>query len=535
MRINTGVNESKDKSPGGIINARRIEDGSDYSYGRPGLDTRLDVYALAAITALGTALRIAYLFQPLKLDEISTFFAYTQGPLLLALTKNVPPNNPFLHTFFVKLSISLFGVHDWSIRLPALAAGVLLIPLTYILFKKMFNGWVGLIAAGLVAASSPLIDYSTNARAYTLQAVLFLFLILIALRLKKQSSTWGWVGFTLVGTLCFYTLPTTLYFFGAVAIWLLLSVIFHDVVESRGIFLVKLVISCAATAVLTVIVFLPVVIRSGLQSVISNPMVQPLPHRYFLEGSWKLALDTWKSWTVALNPVITVVLLAGFIVAIVFHRRISDDKVNLALVVIGWSVVAVTAQHSVSFIRTWLPLLPVYFGFAAAGVYYAGSRLASYVKRKVPRLKLGGGLARVVILLFTAFLMAIVLGLDSPNQNNLLGVPSRESSFKDAKKVASVLKEILKPGDILYVDNFIVPATEYYLMQNGVPAGYLYGNNQGAENVSSPKRILIFEAFSEGHTIELATWNRVSAKDLARAKNIKTLGHSRIFAIEKGP
>ena len=263
-------------------------------------------------------------------------------------------------------------------------------------------------------------------------------------------------------------------------------------------------------------------------------MVQSLPYRYFFEGTWKLALDTWKSWNIALNPVITIVLLAGFIVAVVFHRKISDDKVDLALVIVGWVAIALIAQHSVSFIRTWLPLLPVYFGFAAAGLYYAGSRLAGLMRRKERKLTLGAGFARLVIVLFAVFLAAMVVGLDSPDQSNLLGVPSRETSFLDAKKVASALKQILKPGDIVYVDNFIVPTTEYYLEQEGVPAGYLYSNNQGAENVSTPKRIIIVEAFSEGHTIDLATGNLVSSEELQRARIIKTLGHSKIYAIEKG-
>jgi uncharacterized membrane protein len=504
------------------------------SRGRWSLDDKYDLYALAAITVLGAAIRVAYLFQPLKLDEISTFFAYTRGPLLLALTKNTPPNNQLLHTLLVKLSISLFGLHDWSIRFPAFLAGVLLIPLTYYLFKQMFNRWSGLIAAGLVAASSPLIDYSTNARGYTLQAMLFMILIIIAIHLKRARSTWGWAGFALVGTLCFFALPTTLYFFGAVAIWLGLSAIFRDVSESHLRFLAKLAVSAVATAVMTVLLYLPLVFRSGLQSVTSNPMVQSLPYRYFFEGTWKLALDTWKSWNIALNPVITIVLLAGFIVAVVFHRKISDDKVDLALVIVGWVAIALIAQHSVSFIRTWLPLLPVYFGFAAAGLYYAGSRLAGLMRRKERKLTLGAGFARLVIVLFAVFLAAMVVGLDSPDQSNLLGVPSRETSFLDAKKVASALKQILKPGDIVYVDNFIVPTTEYYLEQEGVPAGYLYSNNQGAENVSTPKRIIIVEAFSEGHTIDLATGNLVSSEELQRARIIKTLGHSKIYAIEKG-
>ena len=52
-------------------------------------------------------------------------------------------------------------------RLPALIAGILLIPATYLLFRVISNNLAALLSSALVAVSSPLIEFSTNARGYT--------------------------------------------------------------------------------------------------------------------------------------------------------------------------------------------------------------------------------------------------------------------------------------------------------------------------------------------------------------------------------
>lgn len=490
---------------------------------------------VGALTVIGALVRLVYISQPLRYDEIITFFSYTASkPVALALAKNNPPCNPLFHTLLVNISTRIFGNAEWAIRLPVFLAGVIAIPLAYVVFKKLFNKWVGLITAALVTASSMLITYSTNARAYSVQSVLVLVLLLLAVQVKGKRSTWGWVLIVVFATLSFYAMPTTLYFFGAIAIWLALSSLLGDTAENRWLFLGKLTGSCFAIAVLTLILYIPVFQKSGLATVTANPMVKPLPLSYFIEGTARLAADTWKSWNLNLNPVFGLLLAMGLVASVVFHRRMSKDRVNLVLVIIGWSALLLLLQRSVANERHWLPLLPIYFGFAAAGLYYVGSRAMKYVGgRRVRPLKLSVGFLCIVILAFTLFQCTIVYSSGFPYQTDATGWLARDTSFRDVKKITASLKNELRAGDIVYVDHLAAPTLEYYFQRSGLPVGYIYGNMHGAENADSPSRVFVIEAFAEGHTVEFAVKDQVTEQEWSSAHLFKKTGDSRIFVIER--
>ena len=491
------------------------------------------IISVGILTLIGGGLRLAFLFQPPRYDEMTTFFAYACNSAPMALTKNNPPCNPLFHSLLVNASSRIFGDVEWAIRLPAFIAGVLLIPLTYLVFRKLYNKWVGMIAAMLVTPSSILIAYSTNARGLMLQAAFFLVLILLAIRVKQRKSTWGWAGIVAVGTLSFFTLPTTLYFFGAVVLWLAISAFLDDIKENRKTFLLKLSASVVITGVFSAVLYIPVIVRSGLESVTSNPMVKSLPFDYFLRGSARLLRDTWNSWNLDVPLVIGVVLVLGLLVAIVFHKRIAKDRVDLALVIIAWCLLVTVFLRSVADERHWIPLLPIFFGFSAAGLHYIGSRALDYWRKRGLKAVLGPVPACAIIVAVAILMSVVVVGSRSPYQNAPSGFPSREMSFKDARTVASALKGTVRPGDIIYVDHLAVPALEYYFLKENTPLGYLYGNIHGAENTSSPIRIIIVEAFGEGHTIPGAVRDRVSAEELDRAWLLKEFDNSRILVIEE--
>src|SRR5215217_5835286 len=60
-------------------------------------------------------------------------------------------------------SIALFGVHDWSARLPGIVAGVLLVPAVFLLANAVAGTVPALAAAFLVVVSAPLVAWSRQA------------------------------------------------------------------------------------------------------------------------------------------------------------------------------------------------------------------------------------------------------------------------------------------------------------------------------------------------------------------------------------
>ena len=489
---------------------------------------RLHYSAFAFLLLLGTGLRFAYLFQPLRYDEVLTFFAYTSHPLTLALTKNQPPNNHLLHTLFVHLSIGLFGNAEWALRVPAFFAGVLIMPFTYLVFRKLYNRSAGFVAMALVVPSLLLINYSTNSRGYTMQTLFFLVLILIGAYLKEKSTPMRWVTFALFGFLILYTMPTSVYFLGAVVLWLGISALVKDTSDGRWRFIAKLAGAVAASGIVTVLLYIPVLLRSGLETITANPMVEPMHNLSdFIVGNFKLFRSVWFSWNVDVNLLIGIALAACFVVSIVFHRKMSRDKVNLAVVTIGWCLLLIIAQRSVSFIRSWMPLLPLYLGFASAGLVFFTARSLRALQARGVKFKPSQVLFVVVVLAFSIFLCSMVVASTSAYQTDELGFPHRAASFKDCFAITSFLQKTLRAGDIVRVDHFVESTLEFDFLKEGIPAGYLADNLQGAECVTKPSRTIYIESFSEGHTVELR------ADEWRKVKVLKEFPYSRILVVEQ--
>lgn len=141
--------------------------------------------ALALIMAVGVALRtIAIGRESLWADEALTYVIAQAPPLALA-TMPLDPTAPlyyWLHILFVPDGASaLVG------RSIALVAGVLAIPAAFFLGRSMIGRSAALFVAVWVAVAAPLVDYSQEARAYSL-LVLVILLSALALHVALTSS-----------------------------------------------------------------------------------------------------------------------------------------------------------------------------------------------------------------------------------------------------------------------------------------------------------------------------------------------------------
>ena len=166
--------------------------------------------ALVLITAFGALLRILELQRPMGSDESATFLYYASRPLLLALTIYGSPNNHLLHTALMHISSAMFGDAEWALRLPAFLAGMAMIPLTY-LAARAFEAEGALIAAALTASWPALIDYSTDARGYTLLCCFTLIAAAAMALVVRSGNSAAVVIFAIASALGFYTVPVMLY------------------------------------------------------------------------------------------------------------------------------------------------------------------------------------------------------------------------------------------------------------------------------------------------------------------------------------
>lgn len=395
---------------------------------------------LLALIVLGAFLRWTFIQQPIRTDEAVTYLNFATKPLYLALTDYAAPNNHLLHTLFVHLSTRLFGPPEWAIRLPAFIAGVLLIPATYYTVRRLTKRDAGLLAAAFVCTSSVLIEYSVNGRGYTLQTLLFVLAVATAdyLRRQGQPRLSAWALLAVLSALAFYTIPTALYGVGGLYLWLLFGV-WRDARKR-----LYAMLSALAGASLTLVLYLPVIIVSGLGAIIGNRYVAPLDFAEFAAQLSPALLATLTQWHYG---ILWPLLMLGFITALIWQRRNLGHYLTLLFFIVLWSGLVLLVQRAVPFTRVWLFLLPLYMGLASAGLVLAAQQvMQGRLRVFVPLLALG---VTVFGALWIWWTVAPLRSLET-------------GTFRNAEQVTLLLDGARQPGETIVYEHPSGDSLRYY-------------------------------------------------------------------------
>jgi uncharacterized membrane protein len=154
------------------------------------------MYAIAALTLVALLVRIPGLGSGLWADEIWAVMESIRTPFPHLLADFPGDNKHPLYALLAHASMTVFGEHAWSVRLPALLFGVATVPLLYALGLRITTRAESLAAAALLAVSYHHVWFSQNARGYTMLAfwaVLTTLLLVHAMRERKTAS-WIWYG-----------------------------------------------------------------------------------------------------------------------------------------------------------------------------------------------------------------------------------------------------------------------------------------------------------------------------------------------------
>jgi len=178
------------------------------------------VAPVAAITLLALLLRLPGLDESVFGDELFTYEIATRpgfGDMLDGVSGPLEISPP-LYFVFAWLAAKLGDPAVW-IRVPALVAGVALVPAAYGLGVRTVGRTAGLIGAALLALSPFAIFYSTEARAYTL-ATLFVLLAALALLSAGEHGGWRrWALFALAACAALYSHYTAAFPLAAEVLW----------------------------------------------------------------------------------------------------------------------------------------------------------------------------------------------------------------------------------------------------------------------------------------------------------------------------
>jgi 4-amino-4-deoxy-L-arabinose transferase-like glycosyltransferase len=431
-------------------------------------ETRDHRLALAVILATAVAVRAMYLSQPMRYDESVTYMYFVRLPWQDALSTYTYPNNHLFHTFLAKAAVSLFGNHPWALRLPAVLAGMLAVPATYVVARLLYGGRAALIAVALAATSGMMVLFSTNARGYMLMVLAFLLLVVIGVRLQRGVGRAHdlWLQFAAIAALGLWTIPSMLYPLGCVVVWLALTFL---VADDRTA-LRQLALTLGIAAIATIMLYWPVFLKEGLGAVTRNRFVIPAPWLSFFSEMPGSIADTLRSWSLGWPPVLGLALAACALVALRRHAATTTTRIGLPLAAFVASAWLLVITHRVPFVRTWLWIVPLAAALAGAGLVWLLERRpwsASFALARLPHVAIALTVAAVTSL---ALSFAVMLARDT-------------GTFREAEEVAALLRPALRPGDRVLA---LIPTNgplDYYLHRQGGDRAVLVADERAARRV----------------------------------------------------
>ncbi|HEX6052624.1 MAG TPA: glycosyltransferase family 39 protein [Gemmatimonadaceae bacterium] len=454
---------------------------------------------MIGLVAIGALLRLYYLDQPMRYDESITYLHFASQPWETAIGSYTYPNNHVFHTLLVKACVSLLGDDPWVLRLPAYVAGVAMIPMTYWVGRRVFGSTAAYVGTALVAGSGALVLYSTNARGYTMICAATLILAGLLLRLRERPSVTLWAAVVVVAALGMWTIPVMLLPAGGLASWFVLSALSDDTSERRGD-LVRVGLAIVATALLTALLYRPILSRHGLAALTENAFVSATPWRVFYRDLSSSIEHLSSGWSLGIPSPIAVALGACAAVGLVSARRRDAMRVSMAGSVYLWCAVLLIVTHRVPFARVWLFLVAPTALFAACGLVRLLASRPSVHEQVV--MWPGASSAMAATLLS----IAVILSRDV--------VTSRETgTLYHAEQIAEAFRGRLRPGDRVIAPLPSNGPLAYYFLREGLDTTYLSATPRDSA------RVFLIVNTAEGYTVR----TRLSEPLMQRFQNAQLM------------
>ncbi|MCP4591527.1 MAG: hypothetical protein GY842_12350 [bacterium] len=464
--------------------------------------------SLAAVTLVGLGLRLAFLNHPMRYDESMVYFRYVIHPLHDLATRYDQVQNHLLHTILEHTSWRCFGNSPSVLRLPALIAGTLLAPLAAALgYAVTRRARYGALAGGWVAVSSVLVDYSTNARGYTMACAFTLGMCLSTVGLiqnPRRRRLWVvWAGLAALGT---FTIPTMMFPVVGLGSVLVLDAMLRRR-RRRRIQLVRLTITLGTWLGLTLLLYAPALLRTGSATVLAIPRAVQSYSEAFFGTPLAVVEGVWQDWMRdALVPALVlggIGLLLGLGHAL--RRRSSAWSLPWVMLAGGIGLAGLLPVNA--YPRVWLPLLPIILTFAVCGLALIRS-------------------TRIRVLAVAILAVSVLLGGFRTHQREFL-IAEDPHTLVDAELVAQVCAPLPHHGFGLIT----APSTDavrYYAHLRNLPRAVHPIDPRSKATYVVVNRT---QSLEDVLTAKAGAWLRAYRAPVLHC----TLPHSRIYRMERRP
>jgi mannosyltransferase len=330
----------------------------------------VEIAAVLIPTALAAGLILYHLgARQLWIDEADTFTTASQHGRLLWHWALNDGGNMVAYYLGMHFYAEVAGTSEVALRLPSAIAGIALVPVGFLLLRRLFDLRAATFGAFFLAASVPLAWWAQTARGYEAAALLVVASCLFLVIAVETRRTWAFVAYVAVSLLAVYTILLAVLVIATQACTLLFrrrdEVPWRPVLTS-GAVLVALSVPAAVAAAIRGTAPVAWLAKPG-------PFLGANDRYYFgiltsahTSGVVQSGITNWIDWAMAAAWAFGVVL---FVLSV---RREGRSRTSWAyLLLIAWLVVVPIASYIVSV--TVHPILNDRYILAAVP---AGSMLA---------------------------------------------------------------------------------------------------------------------------------------------------------------
>jgi mannosyltransferase len=388
--------------------------------------------SLIALIIIGTVIRFYNIaMNSLWLDETATLsFAERSFTGIWDLTASGGEFNPPLF-FWVEHVMIVFGNSEFVLRFAPAIAGIITIPVFFLIGRELKDDTTGLISAFILTVSQFAIFYSQEARAYSLMLLFVSIALYFYLRALNRDSRADWILTGVFTSVAFWT-----HFYSAI-------VIVPMFLSMLWIYRKKIVKPISSIAVFTICTLPLIIVTVGLfmRRVSSAPTyglkgVDLIQSTMLTIGNFNIYMEWF------------IIGLICFGMCMVFMKERKYFYTFLLFILIGFFVSIIFSYSIPMLPRYLIVMLPVFFTVIAYGISEISNRH-----------KAVSGILLVVFVIFAA------MALQTYYTNY---------SKEDWRGYSSKLAYDTQPGDTIVVipDYMRLPLDYYYNTTNDSTTEY---------------------------------------------------------------
>ncbi len=301
---------------------------------------------------------------PVEIDEAFTYLNFSSRSPVVSLTYYPAPNNHIFFSLLTSLSTSLpFGSQLLLLRLPSVLIYIFTLFAFFSFTREYLTQNAAILATAVFGLLFSTLYYGFLARGYGLLMLCFIMACYAAFKIVESPNRLAWLVFIVFSILGFYTMPSFLYPYLALNLFVLLS----D--RSK---LSKLLLSGVITVAIVTVLYLPVILVNGLEALAGNEYVRPISRATVIAGLPAFLLNTLE----VLFGYPAFLILALFIAALIVVTIAKPKLATFALTLILAPILFLIIHSVLPFPRTLIFFTAVIIFILAAASQGILSRLS---------------------------------------------------------------------------------------------------------------------------------------------------------------